>query len=425
MAELCRVLKRRRYATYYSHPELLEPIFDLFLGGDDGSYAMRDVANQTNVPIRTLYSWRERVRVDTTWRPSNEHFAENARVFPDDVEQTMANFVRINFVEPGRSLTRATLRPLMLLLVQDLVARSVLPEICLNFQCSYHFLSRFLRRVGLSFRRARAERRPAVNDEECALFMAQLLTAFQMYPPSNIINFDESNWHLVMSGEQTVANRGDETVHQYTDGDVKANFTFFGTIAADGTKFPLILIAKGRTLRCHKQFGQHAMFHHKIWHSPSGWCTEELMISYLQWLRSTRENEALCLIMDQYPTHTTSDVEDEARRLGIDLIWIPKGATGRYQPLDRRTFGALKSKGKAKWQKYFSEHYGGKCTRKIAALLLLESWEELSEAAVLSGWDYEEGTESSDDESDDSDDGFELRVGSDSDDENETGLANE
>jgi hypothetical protein len=67
-----------------------------------------------------------------------------------------------------------------------------------------------------------------------------------------------------MSGDQTLGHCGDEKVRQYADGDCKANFTFFGTIAADGTKFPLILIAKGRTLRCHQQFGQHPMFQHQI-----------------------------------------------------------------------------------------------------------------------------------------------------------------
>jgi hypothetical protein len=40
---------------------------------------------------------------------------------------------------------------------------------------------------------------------------------------------------------------------------------------------------------------------------------------------------------------------------------------------------------------------------------------------VLGGWDYEEGADSSDDESCDWHDGLELRIGSDSDDQNETG----
>jgi hypothetical protein len=85
--------------------------------------------------------------------------------------------------------------------------------------------------------------------------MTYLLLAFQLYPPDHILNFDESNWFLVMAGDQAVANRGQEAVHQYTDGDTKANFTFFATIAGDGTRWPLIMLVKGKARRCHAQLG--------------------------------------------------------------------------------------------------------------------------------------------------------------------------
>jgi hypothetical protein len=89
MTDLCFVVKPRRYATYYSSQKLLEPIFHPFLGGDDAGYAIYDISHQANVPLATLYSWRERVGVDPTWHPSNWHFAENPRMFPEDVGDTM------------------------------------------------------------------------------------------------------------------------------------------------------------------------------------------------------------------------------------------------------------------------------------------------------------------------------------------------
>jgi hypothetical protein len=195
-----------------------------------------------------------------------------------------------------------------------------------------------------------------------------------------IVNFDESNWHLVMAAEETVAEGGAESVHQYLDGDPKANFSFFATITAEGQKPPLILIAKGRTRRCHKQFGYHPHHQFDIWHSPSGWCIEPLMLDYLDWLRSQMPSEPLCLLLDQFGTHTTELVTTKAEALGIEMIWIPKGATGRSQPLDRRTFGAPKAKGKAKWRHQFAEHYGMGCTRDLTAELLLQSWNELSDS---------------------------------------------
>jgi hypothetical protein len=44
---------------------------------------------------------------------------------------------------------------------------------------------------------------------------------------------------------------GAETACRYCDGNVKANFSFFATITADGSKLPLVPTAKGKTDRCH------------------------------------------------------------------------------------------------------------------------------------------------------------------------------
>jgi hypothetical protein len=127
--------------------------------------------------------------------------------------------------------------------------------------------------------------------------------------------------------------------------------------------------------------------------------------------------------MDQHTTHTAPEIKEEAEELEIKIIWVPKSGTERYQPFDRRTFGAIKSKGKAKWPRYFNNHYGLGCPRQIGDELLLESRHELSESAVLAGRDYGELAED-DDESDDSDDEFELRICIDSSDDDAEELRN-
>jgi hypothetical protein len=89
------------------------------------------------------------------------------------------------------------------------------------------------------------------------------------YPPNAVLNFDESNWHLVMSGYQTLAEQGVEAVPRHVNDDAKASFIFFATISAVGRKFPLIFLAKGKTAQCHKQLGCHPGYAHEIWRSPS------------------------------------------------------------------------------------------------------------------------------------------------------------
>jgi hypothetical protein len=186
------------------------------------------------------------------------------------------------------------------MLVQDLIVQKILDESLLNFKCSAHFRSNFIRRMGLSFRKSLPQRRSAIDDSECAQFTVNLTAAYHRYPPHLILNFDESNWHLVMEGDLMLAERGAETVHNYVDGDPKTNFTFFATIIAEGTKFPLILVAKGKTARCYGQLGQRDQFENEIWHSPSVWCTVPLIQQYLHWLRARIPGEPICLIMDQF-----------------------------------------------------------------------------------------------------------------------------
>jgi hypothetical protein len=101
------------------------------------------------------------------------------------------------------------------------------------------------------------------------------------------------------------------------------------------------------------------------------------MLQYLGWLRTQIAPPEVCLLLDQCVAHDTPSVHHEASRLNIHLIFVPKGGTGRYQPLDRRTFSALKSKERAKWTRYYQENPRIVCTREIAAGLLLASWTEL------------------------------------------------
>jgi hypothetical protein len=73
----------------------------------------------------------------------------------------------------------------------------------------------------------------------------------------------------------------------------------------------------------------------------------------------------------------------------------------------------FKSQGKRKWRHEFAGQYGKACTRSTDPELLLQSWNELSDSAAAAGWD--DGDEISDDEeSENWDEEFDLRMGIDS-----------
>jgi hypothetical protein len=58
-----------------------------------------------------------------------------------------------------------------------------------------------------------------IDDEECVRFLGKFTAAYHMSPPHLILDFDQSNWYLVMAREQTVAEQGVESVHQHVNDD--------------------------------------------------------------------------------------------------------------------------------------------------------------------------------------------------------------
>jgi hypothetical protein len=410
MEALRKIIRRGPYHRYHAMSDIIEPVFEVFATLDPSDYTIQDISDRTGVPARTLSYWRTQVRRQNHWRPLARWFTSNPQMFDDATEARIAAFIREHFISQNRDLSLSVLKHEILMLIHDLIVAGDVSESKLNFKCSTTFLRRFLRRHGLSLRRGRPSRRPNLDDDECFEFLIEFHVSMMSFATSAIVNFDESSWRLVMTSTRTVAERGIETVKRYVDGDSKACFTFFASILADGTKLPLILLAKGKTPGCHKQFGIHQEYEHLIWHSVNGWCNTSLMEDSLRWLRSTLPAAQLVLIMDQFHAHEAFSVSSLAQALGIHLIFIPRGGTGEYQPLDRRTFGALKSIGRARWTTYYAQHPGLKCTRELAAGLLLQCWDELPQSCVLSGWDLEAATDDSISSSSDEDREWELTL---------------
>jgi hypothetical protein len=138
------------------------------------------------------------------------------------------------------------------------------------------------------------------------------------------------------------------------------------------------------------------------------------MLDYPEWLREQLPHGPICLILGQYRTHDTEAFQAEAEHLGISLLWIPKGATGIYQPLDRRVFGALKSKSKAKWRNHYFEH-NSPCDTETAVALLAASWNELSDSVIAAGWNFDKTPAELDSDDSSDDEEFEVDLNSDSD----------
>ena len=149
-------------------------------------------------------------------------------------------------------------------------------------------------------------------------------------------------------------------------------------------KLPLSIIAKSKTHRCEKKY---EVFDKEtqITHSESGWMTPKIMIQYLKWLIMRMNNQSFYLIFDVYKAHIDNTVRKAAKKLQINLIFVPACGTGLYQPLDRRLFGLVKN--------YLTSHNLNKNLKKsderwpnIVREMKL-AWNNLSDEAIRSSWD--------------------------------------
>ena len=274
----------------------------------------------------------------------------------------------------------------------------------LEFNCSRSFLTVFLRNLTLARKRAHLKRRPQPMQDAIDQFREKVQTLRKKYEDDHILNCDETFWRCADHTLYAWAPVGSDNVHIYTAANEKAGFTALGTISHAGSTLPLVLVGKGRTLRCERsQFGfinsldtfymtaydlQMARFFppededaddddannynviegntkHYTTHSLSGWVDIAVWVKYLYFIRSYipykpnthpyAEQNKIILICDAYPVHHSIISQQVAAILNIELVAVLNGATDDSQPLDRRIFGALKSRLRAELNKHITD----------------------------------------------------------------------
>jgi hypothetical protein len=136
----------------------------------------------------------ERVRQDPSWQPGPAQLTANPRTIEDALEAKMAQYLRDNFISTGPDLSAYVLKQTFIMLVQSFVASGDLPESALTFKCSIIYMKKFLKRNGLSFRRARSCRRSNLDDQEDTVFVFLFHISLEIFGLTKMVNFDKSSW---------------------------------------------------------------------------------------------------------------------------------------------------------------------------------------------------------------------------------------
>jgi len=338
------------------------------------------MANDYNFPISTISDWYGHYQLNPEWRPYNgKNHALHNRIFTDEEENAIAEFINENYTNQGKLFTDEDFREIAMNAFLDKHQNDEnLPE----FSVSDHFISDFKKRNHISSLTAHPKRRSDADAKRNQEWETSIQNLFSEFPRDRILNCDETSWQVFPNRIKTWAKTGSQNVQIRVNGNVKESITALATVAADGTKCPLYLIAQGDTDRCEKsQLGDTA--HHFTNHSHNGWSTTETFKEYLHQISDYCHNQPLHLLLDLHSSHRGNEIKELAESLNIFLHYIPAGQTHLYQPLDRNCFGCVKATGRHLFRKRFQENPDFKFTKKDAVEDLIYSWEHLNSDTIL------------------------------------------
>ena len=376
--------KRRQYYRYRERSGLVNDILEAWSEGKQ--HNIRALSRESGIPETTLRRWFKKWRDSSEFDPL-EYSAKGAfhRIFSDFEERNIATFIRNNIIAQGYLFTNDDFRTVVMaaFLEKHNNEGTDVP----HFNASDGFIDDFKKTHGFTSRKPHYKRRSPSKPEFVEAWKKEMEGVLESVPRSHILNCDETSWKLYPNGLLTWADCGSQNVQIRIDGDEKMSITALATIGCDGVKWPLFILAKGKTNRVEtSQLGD--ISGHMSDHSRSGWMTVETFKHYLSKLRELADHEEpLHLVCDVYPAHRTPEVRQHAEQLNIVMHFIPAGLTDKWQPLDCKVSGCMKATARRVFR---TAHPVGlsaaRVTKQQATQALIYAWEHLQTTVVEDAW---------------------------------------
>ena len=371
-------IENRKHSTY-DHSEI-EPILAFLTLPLIPHGAITKISRDTGIPQQTLSDWRG---IRTTpgreqWFP-NQDGRENRRIFSRETELSILDKLKQVYITPGIGAVRNDIKTISIEAYE-----SESEQRYDRFTASNCFIDSFMDRHRLRLYTPRHERRTRTDLTEEENFLFRVSELKEEYPLSRIYNADETSWRLYMYPKKVLEEKGASSVKLNSSNNEKLSVTAIGAINAEGAKLPLWVLRKGKTMRCVQK---HDVFDDIIMHnSENGWSTETVMVDFLKSVHVHAGGEPCCVIWDVYPSHRSELVCKTAAELFIELLYVPAGATSRFQPLDVRIFGELKMRARAAFEIYKASKGRRDIDFHDSISILRDCWSKITSENILKAW---------------------------------------
>lgn len=240
-----------RSLGYISHAETMKSIKNLkkfgkwqILDKDETVRHFRQISNAFKINVRSLRDWHLQLKKNPNWL-TNHAKTEFGHVFTDKQLENLAHIVNRICDSQNVIITNQLMKNLSIAYYKSL---NFHPQSGLKFNASSHFLSFFKKKSRFSTRRLHQKRRPSAPRVSVSNFLKRSKKIFKKADHSHIVNSDESFWRCEEYHLRTWAPTNSQSIILHTNNSEKSGFTALATIGLDGQKYPLILIAKGKTI---------------------------------------------------------------------------------------------------------------------------------------------------------------------------------
>ena len=122
-------------------------------------------------------------------------------------------------------------------------------------------------------------------------------------------------------------------------------------------------------------------------YSNNGWVNCGIIKIALDEIYKMTDGQQSCLLLDQFPSHLEEYIKDEADKRNIELIYVPKGLTYKYQPLDVLINGILKQKAKNEWRKEITKNPNMKIKSSDSVQHFLNALNEITSEIIKKSFD--------------------------------------
>ena len=196
----------------------------------------------------------------------------------------------------------------------------------------------------------------------------------------NFFNCDEMKNNNINVSTTTIHIKGTDNAKININNNEKEGVTTTLIINAAGEILKPIITAKGKTKLSLKKYN---LTDEVIGtYSNNGWMNTCIMKILIDLINVKTNNKKACLLLDQHPSHCTEFIKQYSLKKNIELIYIPKGYTYKYQPLDVSINGIIKQKSKAKWRSEKIKNPDLKITNADGIKHLLIAISEISKKTI-------------------------------------------